>query len=43
MWAIITEERGGLFRGWRIGFWRLMMVWVLKTTDALGRGQDVEF
>lgn len=43
MWSMLAEETGGLFRGWRIGFWGLMMVWVLKTTDALGRGQDVEF
>jgi mitochondrial fusion and transport protein UGO1 len=43
MWAMMSEERAGIFRGWRIGFWGLMMVWVLKTTDALGRGQDVEF
>jgi mitochondrial fusion and transport protein UGO1 len=43
MWDMLTVERGSLFRGWRIGFWGLMMVWVLKTTDALGRGQDVEF
>ena len=43
MWSMITEETGGIFRGWRIGFWGLMMAWVLKTTDALGRGQDVEF
>jgi mitochondrial fusion and transport protein UGO1 len=42
-WSMIMEERGGVFRGWRIGFWGLMMVWVLKTTNALGRGQDVEF
>jgi mitochondrial fusion and transport protein UGO1 len=42
-WSMITEETGGVFRGWRIGFWGLMMVWVLKTTNALGRGQDVEF
>jgi len=43
MWDMLTVERGSLFRGWRIGFWGLMMVWVLKTTDALGKGQDVEF
>ena len=43
MWSMITEETGGIFRGWRIGFWGLMMAWALKTTDALGRGQDVEF
>jgi hypothetical protein len=43
MWSMITEETDGIFRGWRIGFWGLMMAWVLKTTDALGRGQDVEF
>jgi mitochondrial fusion and transport protein UGO1 len=42
-WSMCVEERGGVFRGWRIGFWGLMMVWVLKTTNALGRGQDVEF
>jgi len=43
MWRMAVEEGGGVFRGWRIGFWGLMMVWVLKTTNALGRGQDVEF
>jgi mitochondrial fusion and transport protein UGO1 len=42
-WSMLTEETGGIFRGWRIGFWGLMMAWILKTTDALGRGQDVEF
>jgi mitochondrial fusion and transport protein UGO1 len=42
-WDLLVEERGGMFRGWRVGFWGLMMAWVLKTTDALGRGQDVEF
>jgi len=42
-WSMCVEETGGVFRGWRIGFWGLMMVWVLKTTDALGRGRDVEF
>jgi len=40
---MVSEETDGVFRGWRIGFWGLMMVWVLRTTDALGRGQDVEF
>ena len=43
MWTMITEETGGLFRGWRLGCYSLLMVWVLKTTDALGRGQDLEF
>jgi fusion and transport protein UGO1 len=43
LWNMISVEGGGVFRGWRIGFWGLMMVWVLKTTDALGRGGDVEF
>jgi len=43
MWDMIAVERGSVFRGWRIGFWGLMMVWVLKTTDALGKGEDVEF
>ena len=43
MWSMMTEETSGIFRGWRIGFWGLMMAWLLKTTDALGRGQDVEF
>jgi len=44
VWDLIVEERGGVFRGWRIGFWGLMLAWVLKTTDALGGGQlDVEF
>ena len=43
LWDMLTVERGSVFRGWRIGFWGLMMVWVLKTTDALGRGEDVEF
>jgi fusion and transport protein UGO1 len=43
LWSMISEEGGGVFRGWRIGFWGLMMVWVLKTTDALGTGRDVEF
>jgi hypothetical protein len=42
-WSMLTEETEGLFRGWRIGFWRLMMAWVLKTTDALGRSGDIEF
>ena len=42
-WSMISEETGGVFRGWRIGFWGLMMVWVLKTTNALGSGRDVEF
>src|ERR1700738_865570 len=39
LWGILMEEGGGVFRGWRIGFWGLMMVWVLKTTDALGTGR----
>jgi fusion and transport protein UGO1 len=43
LWTMTMEEGDGVFRGWRIGFWGLMMVWVLKTTDALGRGGDVEF
>jgi len=42
-WAMLADETGGIFRGWRIGFWGLMMVWVLKTTNVLGRGGDVEF
>jgi hypothetical protein len=42
-WDLAVEERGGVFRGWRVGFWGLMMAWVLRTTDALGRATDVEF
>jgi mitochondrial fusion and transport protein UGO1 len=43
LWDMGTRERGGVFRGWRVGFWGLMMAWVLRTTDALGGGVDVEF
>ena len=43
LWSMVREEVDGVFRGWRVGFWGLMMVWVLRTSDALGHGQDVEF
>jgi mitochondrial fusion and transport protein UGO1 len=43
MWSMLVEETGGIFRGWRVGVWGLLMVWVLKTTDSLGRGHVVEF